>query len=142
MKVLIAFLALSAAMYSFTTITNVDEAPDALNFNKAEVVSTEVLSLDELGKISSALNFADVVEAKVFDMQDGGSFLEISTKVDGVVSTQMVKALEGLLVPPCHCGPGADGIYNAWWEGLTPYQYKKPYCLPCLVEVPKDVEEG
>ena len=71
-------------------------------------------------------------------MKDGETFLEYSTIIDGEISTFMVFGLSGVLVPPCHCGPGSDGIYNAWWEGLTPYRYKKPYCLPCAVEVKEE----
>jgi len=137
MKVLIVFLALSATLFSFTIINNFDKSPESVTFKSENVVSTETLDEGEISKISEALNFTTVVSAKVLSMKDGGTFLEYTTVLDGKTSTFKTVGLTGTFVPPCHCGPGADGIYNAWWEGRTPYQYKNPYCLPCaIVDLP------
>lgn len=133
MKVLIAFFALSVGLYSFTTINRFNESDLDKTFNIEEVVATESLEKVELEKISAALNGVEVSSANVYTMKDGGTFLEYTTVTDGKSSTFKTFGLEGLMVPPCHCGPGSDGIYNAWWEGKTPYRYNKPYCLACAV---------
>lgn len=135
MKVLfVLFAAVSAALFSFT-IDNLElSEPDNSSFAMENVLSTELLDALELDNLSAALNGVKVIDAKEFTMKDGGHFLEYTTIVNGDLSTYITQAITGSLVPPCHCGPGADGIYNAWWEGLTPYQYNKPYCLLCAVK--------
>ncbi len=135
MRILISALCVVLVLSSFMTSSLFTTFSERPTLNEEAVVVTEALDKNEISKISSLMGDVEILSAKILTESSGQTFLEIATSVNGEVKTLTTEGYEANMVPPCHCGPGQDGIYNAWWEGLTPYRYKKPYCLPCLKPV-------